>query len=144
MMRIPLILVLLLLASSCREPFSVERFIPAPGPYEFTVDMSDSTVAYDLSFYTRLDGYPARLQEVKELPLRLTWTSPSDSVFTENVYLPLEGRSSLFSRQVLQPYRKGARPYQNGVWTLTVAIPFSDGREVLRGLGLVVSQRLDR
>ena len=143
MKHYPLILSVAILVSSCREPFSVERFIPAPGPYEFAVDMSDSSAVYDFSFYTRLDGYSAALQEARELPLRVTWTSPSDSVFTENVYLPLEGRSSLFSRQVLQPYRRGVRPYQHGVWTLTVAIPYSDSREWLRGLGLVVAQSFD-
>lgn len=105
--------------------------------------MSDTTVSYDFSFYTRLDGYPRELQAASELPLRVTWLSPSDSAYTENVYLPLSGRSTLFSRQVYQPYRAHVRPVETGLWTLTVAVPYADGREILRGLGLVVAQSSD-
>lgn len=136
-------LLVLLLAFACREPSSVEQFIAAPGPYEFQVEMTDTTVSYDFSFYTRLDGYPSELQAAHELPLRITWISPSDSVFTENVFMPLKGQSTLFSRQVLQPYRTNVRPVQPGLWTLTVTVPYSGGRELLRGLGLTVSQRAD-
>ena len=136
-------LLVLLLAFACREPSSVEQFIAAPGPYEFQVEMTDTTVSYDFSFYTRLDGYPSELQAAHELPLRITWVSPSDSVFTENVFMPLKGQSTLFSRQVLQPYRTNVRPVQPGLWTLTVTVPYSGGRELLRGLGLTVSQKAD-
>ena len=136
-------LLVLLLAFACREPSSVEQFIAAPGPYEFQVEMTDTTVSYDFSFYTRLDGYPSELQAAHELPLRITWVSPSDSVFTENVFMPLKGQSTLFSRQVLQPYRTNVRPVQPGLWTLTVTVPYSGGRELLRGLGLTVSPKAD-
>ena len=136
-------LLVLLLAFACREPSSVEQFIAAPGPYEFQVEMTDTTVSYDFSFYTRLDGYPSELQAAHELPLRITWVSPSDTVFTENVFMPLKGQSTLFSRQVLQPYRTNVRPVQPGLWTLTVTVPYSGGRELLRGLGLTVSQKAD-
>ncbi len=122
-------------------PLSVEQYITAPGPYEYQIDMADSTASYDFSFYTRLDGYPSQLEKAGELPLRITWTSPSGDLFTENVYLPLEGRSSLFSRQVYQPYRANIRPEEPGTWKLTVAIPYSEGREVLQGLGLVVTTK---
>jgi hypothetical protein len=136
-------LLLLFLVLSCREPLSVEQFIPAPGPYTFQVDMTDTTVAYDFSFYTRLDGTASEMKSARELPLRVSWTSPSDSLFTESVYMPLTGRSSRFTRQVLQPYRTGVRPVEAGMWTLSVAVPYSEGREVLRGLGLVVAERID-
>lgn len=136
-------LLCLLLAAACREPSSVEQFIAAPGPYEFQVEMRDTTVLYDFSFYTRLDGYPSELQEAQELPLRITWISPSGKNYTENVYMPLTGRSSLFSRQVLQPYRTNVQPVQPGLWTLMVTVPYSDGREILRGLGLTVSQHYE-
>ena len=143
MKHLSCLLFVLLLAVACREPFSVEQFIPAPGPYTFQVDMTDTTSLYDFTFYTRLDGNPAELQAARELPLRITWTSPSHSAYTENVYMPLEGRSELFSRQVYQPYRTGVSPVEAGIWTMTVAIPYSDGREVIRGLGLVVTQTFD-
>ena len=105
--------------------------------------MTDTTSAYDFSFYTRLDGTPSQLRAARELPLRVSWTSPSDSLFTESVYMPLKGRSSRFTRQVLQPYRTGVRPVEAGIWTLSVAVPYSDCLEVLRGLGLVVAERID-
>ncbi len=133
-----------LLAVCCQQPRSAEQFIPAPGPYVFRVDLSDTLAAYDLSFYTRLDGYPQELQAAQELALNITWTSPSDSSYAERVYLPLTGRSTLYSRQVLQPYRAGVRPVEPGLWTLTVSVPYAGGRETLRGLGLVVAQSADR
>jgi len=136
-------LILFLAAVACGEPLSVEKFIPAPGPYEFQVDMTDTLGSYKLDFYTRLDGFPEKLDEAGELPLRITWESPSHATFTENVNLPLQGRSTLFSRQVFQPYRNRMRPQEPGVWKLTVAVPYSDGRDVLRGLGLVVTQSFD-
>lgn len=138
--RLPYLL-LLLLAFSCREPRSMEQFIAAPGPYTFRVDMSDTTVTYDFSFYTRLDGYPTELQAARELPLVITWISPSDSSYTEQVFMPLKGQSTLFTRQVLQPYRERVCPVEAGQWTLSVAIPYSASREILRGLGLTVSKR---
>ena len=143
MKNLSCLLSILLLLAACREPSSVEQFIPAPGPYEFQVEMSDTTVSYDFSFYTRLDGNPSELQAAHELPLRVTWISPSDSSYTENVYMPLTGRSSLFSRQVFQPYRAHVRPVQPGEWTLLVTIPYADGREILRGLGLTVSKNAE-
>ena len=135
------LLLILILAVACQAPRSVEQFIAAPGPYEFQVEMADTTVSYDFSFYTRLDGYPTELLAAQELPLRITWISPSDSTYSEIVYMPLKGESTLFSRQVLQPYRANVRPAESGLWTLSVAIPYSGGRELLRGLGLTVSKR---
>ena len=140
--RIVALFSVLLLAAGCQAPFSEERFIAAPGPYEFQANLSDSTATYDFAFYTRLDGMPSELASARELPLRVTWTSPSDSVFTENVYMPLEGRSLLFSRQVYQVYRTGVRPVEPGVWKLSVTVPYSGGREVLRGLGLEITTNL--
>ena len=136
-------LLLLLLVFSCREPLAMEQFIDAPGPYIFRVDMPDTTVTYDFSFYTRLDGYPSELQAARELPLVITWISPSDSSYTEQVYMPLKGQSTLFTRQVLQPYRTRVCPVEPGQWTLSVSIPYSAGREILRGLGLTVSKRVE-
>jgi hypothetical protein len=140
--NLPTILCLLLLVLSCREPLSVERFIPAPGPYEFQVDMADTAASYDFSFYTRLDGRLSGL-ETTELPLSITWTSPSDTSYTEKVYMPLTGRATLFSRQVLQPYRADVRPWEAGQWSLQVVIGHTDAQEVMRGLGLVVKKNPD-
>ena len=133
MKNLSLILFALLLVSACREPLSTERFIRGEGPFEFPVDMSDTTAAYDFDLYTRVDA-----QEVPaSLPLTITWTSPSDSVYAESVELPLHGRQGLFSMDVYRPYRADMRPVEAGEWKVTVATP-GPVPEGFRGMGLVV------
>lgn len=134
MRKLTLILAGLVLLCACREPRSVERFVKGPGPFVFSVDMSDTTVVYDLDFYTRVDvpwlwgnhRIPA------ETVLDIVWTAPSDSTFREKVYLPLGAK-------VYQPYRAGVSPREPGVWTLTVWVP--QPPEGLRGMGLVTKNR---
>ena len=128
------------LASACREPMSVERFVPGDGPYTFLVDLGDTTAAYDFDLYTRVDADPESIRDLGELPLEMTWKAPSDSLYRETVYMPLQGRSSFFSRQVLVPYRADVRPYEAGAWALTAAIPDTAALPGLRGLGLVVTK----
>ena len=55
---------------------------------------------------------------------------------TESVYLPLTRGASFFSRDAYAPYRAGVVPVENGVWTVTVAVP--NPPEGLCGMGLVV------
>lgn len=131
---LPAVALLLLLAASCGEPLRQGCFVEGEGPYVFALDLSDTSAAYNLDFYTRIDArdVPA------SIPLYIRWTSPAGEEFRETVYLPLEGRGSIFSRQVYQPYRADLRPALPGEWTLTVAIPYRpDG---LRGLGLVCNR----
>ena len=139
MKRSSLVILLALLVVACQEPFSTEKFIAGGGPYVFTVDLSDSTAAYDFDLYTRLDGDPEDLHEVKGALLRAEWRSPSDSLFVEKIYLPLTGtRQSFFSRQVYEPYRADVRPVQPGVWTITFRQEDRSQVVPFRGLGLVV------
>ena len=130
------ILFALLLAASCSQPSSTETFIPAPGPYEFAVDLSDSVAVWDLSLYTRVDAVRDTLPELK---LTATWTSPSAQSFSETVYLPLSGGTSFFSREACVPYRTAVAPLERGCWTLTVTLPSPPSG--LRGLGLVVARK---
>ncbi len=130
MRRWLLILSAALLLSACREPASVETFIPGDGPYEFVLDMADTTVGYNLDFFTRIDA--ASGQEIpSEMPLLVQWKSPSDSLLREKVYLPL-------AAEVYEPYRAGVSPVEAGLWTLTVYAPSAP--EGLRGLGLVLTR----
>ena len=124
--------------TGCREPMSVERFVKGEGPYTFFVDMGDTTAAYDFDFYTRVDAPLDSLRKMPAMPVSVTWTSPSFHVFREDVYMPLEGETTFFSRQVRVPYRTGVRPEEPGLWTLTVRV--ADPPEGLRGLGLVVAR----
>ena len=130
MKNLLLILSAALLLSACREPASVETFIPGKGPYEFTLDMADTTVVYNLDFYTRVDALSGQAIP-SETQLVVRWTSPSDSLFTETVYLPL-------AAQVYEPYRAGVSPVEAGIWKLKVSAPSAP--EGLRGLGLVLTK----
>ena len=125
-------LTLLLLALACSQPRSTESFIRGTGPYEFTVDMTDSTVAYSFDLFSRIDAmdFPTQLQ------LDITWKDPQYSSFTETVYLPVERGSSFFSQESFAPYRADVVPAVPGLWTVTVAVP--NPPEGLCGLGLVV------
>ena len=136
----PLYVVLLLvLVSGCREPMSVERFVKGEGPFTFFVDMSDSTATYDFDFYTRVDAPLDSLRKLSALPLQVTWTSPTFHVFREDVYMPMEGRTSFFSREVRAPYRADVRPEEPGPWTLSVRV--EDAPDGFCGLGLVVKRK---
>lgn len=144
MRRSSFFILLALLAVACQEPLSTEQFISGGGPYVFTVDLSDTTAAYDFDLYTRLDGDPEDLIPVKGTLLRAEWRSPSDSLFVEKIYLPLTGtRQSFFSRQIYESYRADVRPVQPGLWT--VSFRQEDRSQVVpfRGLGLVVKKKRD-
>ena len=94
MRKVALALLLVLLAS-CREPLSTEQFVRGAGPYVFTVDMSDTTAAYDFDLFTRLEGTHTEIITLQpNALLRAEWRSPSDSVMVEKVYLPLQGERS--------------------------------------------------
>ena len=136
-----LIVVVLLAAVSCRQPRSVELFMPgATGPFEFSVDMSDTLSVYDFDFYTRLDGRHRDIESDVETPLTLVWEAPSGGLYVETVYISLAGSSATFySRQVRVPYRSGVIPSEAGVWSLRASLPVSVPG--LRGLGLIVRRR---
>ena len=127
--------------NGCREPMSVEKFVKGEGPYSFFVDMTDSTATYDFDLYTRVDAPLDSLRKLQALPLTVTWTSPSFHVFKEEVYLPMEGHMSLFSKEVRAPYRAGVQPGEWGQWVVNVRV--TNPPEGLRGMGLVVARKRD-
>lgn len=125
---LPLFALLLL---ACSQPRSTETFIRGIGPYEFTVEMTDSTARYDFDLFTRIDAseYPSAL------PLNITWKDPAGSVFAESVRLPVSRGGAFFSQEAYVSYRADVIPAEYGIWTLTVTVPAPP--EGLRGLGLV-------
>ena len=135
------LLLLSVLLTGCKEPMSTERFVKGEGPFTFFVDMTDSTASYDFDLYTRVDAPVDSIRKMGALPLTVTWTSPSFHVFKEEVFMPLEGQGSFFSRQVRAPYRAGVRPEEWGQWV--VAVRVTNPPEGLRGMGLVVARRRD-
>ena len=129
---IPIVLLFMALAS-CREPMSVETFIPGDGPFEFTVDMTDSLAVYDFDFYSRLDTEPAACPG--SLLLMIRWVSPTESVYRESVYLPVK------PGEVYEHYRADVVPSEYGEWKLVVACPEASAVKGFRGLGLVTLKR---
>ena len=144
-MRKVAIALLLVLLAACREPLSTEQFVRGAGPYVFTVDMSDTTAAYDFDLFTRLEGSHTEILSLDQSALlRAEWRSPSDSVMVEKVYLPLQGeRSTYYTKDIYEPYWADVRPIEPGLWTLTIRP--EDRAQVLplRGLGLVVKKHRD-
>ena len=129
--------ILLVLAVACSRPTSTETFIRGEGPYTFTVDMADSTAAYNFDLFTRVDNESS----LGSILLDITWKTPSDSTFTESVYLPVMSKASSFSQDAYAPYRAGVMPVENGIWTLTITVP--NPPEGLRGMGLVIEKVWD-
>jgi len=142
--KVAFVLLMVLLAS-CREPLSTEQFVRGSGPYVFTVDMSDTTAAYDFDLYTRLDGTHTEMLSLQPGALiRAEWRSPSDSVLVEKVYLPLKGeRTTYYSKDIYEPYRADVRPVEPGVWTLTIRPEDRAQLLPLRGMGLVIKKHRD-
>ncbi len=132
----PIILLsaLLLFAASCR-PASYEQFIRADqaqdGEYVFALDLSDSTVTYDLSLYTRVDpALMAAATPSAELALQVCWQSTAGEAMSENVYLPYGAAGG-----TVQLYRSGIKPSPAGEWRLTIT-PMTPPAG-LRGLGII-------
>ena len=114
---------LIILAPSCSEPDSSEQFIfNTDGTYSFSVDMTRTDCAYDLSFYSRVDSW----HKVKEFPIDVVLTSPSGRRYQERVYFVRENHDRV-------PYRTGVIPDENGVWKLDAKADVKG----LRGLGLI-------
>ena len=132
MRRVIPILFLLILAS-CREPMSVETFVPGDGPFEYAVNMTDSVAVYDFDFYSRIDARPEDCPG--SLLLMIRWVSPTECVYRESVYLPVQ------PGEVYEHYRADVVPSEYGEWKLVVACPEAASVKGFRGLGLVTLKR---
>ena len=124
----------LLLLSGCR-PASYEQFIRADqaqdGEYVFALDLSDSTVTYDLSLYTRVDpALMAAATPSAEIALQVCWQSTAVEAMSETVYLPYGAAGG-----TVQLYRSGIKPTAAGEWRLTIT-PMTPPAG-LRGLGII-------
>lgn len=118
---------LMLLLSACSRPMSVEQYVKADGSgvYDFVVDMTDSLYAYDLSFYTRIEGRTAPAG----FPMKVYLTSPSGQTYVENVYFNC-------SESMVAPYRTGLVPVERGEWKMSV----SAVAQGLCGMGLICAK----
>lgn len=123
----PVLLLTLILLCFCSRPMSVEKFVKADGSgvYEFTLDMSDTLHAYDLSFYSRIEGKDAPTG----FPMKVYLTSPSGQTYGETVYFRI-------SEGAVSPYRTGLVPVEPGEWTMSVS---AEARG-LCGMGLICTK----
>lgn len=115
--------------SACARPTQWEEFRTAPrDSYDFTIDVEDSLVLYDFSFYTRVDAGIKKM--VYPLKLDIQWVSPSDSCYSETVYMNVN------TKEVTENwYRTGMSFPACGKWTLRVGV--SPQTKEFRGLGLI-------
>lgn len=131
---LPLSLLSLLLVFSCSRPPSDEYFVLQKdsdhGIYPFTLDMSDSTYTYDISFYTKVDGK----KTTGMLPLQVMLTSPSGVQYSEQVYMR-EG--DIFGDR--HPYRSGLTPVEYGSWSLCIAA--LNDLKGMRGMGVILERK---
>ena len=134
---------ILLLFISCKEPKSYEKFILNKdktdlGTYEFCLDMSDSTRIYDLYLYTGIDEPGKNTQ----IPLYITWISPSGLKYAENVCFPMIAESrTFFSWTGKSPYRTSIVPKEYGRWYLSITAPEESEDFKLLGMGIVLEYK---
>lgn len=108
-MRFSPFLLALTLLFSCGRPSSDEDFVlrkDAPdGVYSFRLDLSDTTLSYDLSLYIRPDS-----RDSSGFPLTARWYRGDTLRFTEELFFPA-GKEKVL-------YRSGVRMVEPGEWTL--------------------------
>ena len=132
-------ILLLFLAAACSNPKSVEPFVPADGDaaeYSFTLDLSDTTLVWDLGFYGRIDGTREQLEGLDALPLDVRFTAPDGTQYGEQVRVPLH-RDNPLSLSFDETYRRGMKPVLPGTWELTLTAP--DAPEGLTGVGIILN-----
>ncbi len=146
--RLLLLLGLLCMALSCKEPSSVECFVKAGdkddlGRYAFSFDMTDSTCVYDLSLYTRIGCRPGEFEANPDMSLVLRYISPSGRNFEENYCIPRDSYSAreYFSADYNLAYRQGVVPAEYGRWQLYITVSEEDSITGLSGMGLRVARR---
>lgn len=127
---LPAIFFVALTVLSCRRPSGEEHFVRGDGPYTFEIDFGDSLAVYDIDFYTVVDSPDGPA----ETPLLVRW-SKDTVVFTERVFLPLEGEGR-YSREIRAPYRHGVTMADPGTWHIDVSV--EDSVPGLRGMGIAV------
>ena len=137
-------MMVLLAAAACSRPVSVERFIKAedcevPDRYDFTLDMADTLVSYDISFYTRLSSGDGAI--LLSIPLSVTAVSPSGKQYSEDVWADVSTpvATGHFSKDFVLPYRSAITPAESGEWKLSVTVP--SGMDCIGGMGCILKRR---
>ncbi len=142
-----LALALSLAVGSCSRPVSYEPFVIKEkaeygDTYIFNLDLSDSTVAYGLEFYTRLERAAFGEFLSDSISLDLRWISPSDSVMISDttfirVECPVD--SSYYNKDFVSLYKERLSLPEHGLWRLKARV--LNGSESLRGLGVIFTRK---
>ncbi len=142
MRRTVLIVLIAWAAFSCARPVSQGSFVRREKAgignlYSFELDLSDSTISYRISFCTRRDRKPFAPFSDEDIRLRVRWTSPSDSSYSEEAVLAAGTAvdSAYFYRDYLASFKRDFRPFEPGVWRVRVQV--AGGGEDLLGLGII-------
>ena len=140
-------LVLSLAVASCSRPASYEPFVIREeaeygDTYIFNLDLSDSTVAYGLDFYTRLERPAFGKFPSDSVSLDLRWISPSDSVIiSDTTFIRVERPvdSSYYNKDYLSAYKEDLDLPEHGLWRLKARV--LNDSESIRGLGVIFTRK---
>lgn len=140
-------LFLLVAIVSCTRPSSYEPFVVREkaeygDTYIFNLDLSDSTVAYGLDFFTRLERHAFGKFPSDSISLDLRWISPSDSIIISDttfisVVQPVD--SSYYSKDFLVGYKERLNLPEHGIWRLKARV--LNDSEAIRGLGVIFTRK---
>lgn len=139
--------VLLVVVASCSRPSSYEPFVIREDAeygdtYNFSLDLSDSTLSYGLSFYTRLERLPFGQFPSDSISLDLRWISPSDSVIlSDTTYIRVDCPvdSSYYARDFVSGYKDVIVLPEHGVWRLKARV--LNDSESIRGVGVIFTRK---
>jgi len=125
-LKLAIFLAVAALLQSCGEYPGDSVFIKAcdapEGVYRFTVDLSDSLAAYDISFFTHIS---------EPLMLDVNWLSPASvPSLRDSVWMEPKDRKADFAL-----YRSGVCPAEKGAWIIEVR-PSSVPKNFI-GMGIV-------
>ena len=146
--RAAVIVAMVALGASCESPSSVEQFVRIrakgdDGLYHYTLDLSDSTARYDVSFYSRIDCNNLKISSLNDFLIAVTWISPSGRKYAESVNFAVHDispGSDFYSHQYVIPYRSGLAPVEWGLWEMTLRVDSDSRIPGFRGMGVVCSK----
>lgn len=143
--RVVIFVTIVAMLASCRPPGTQEYFEraskrDASGRYAYTLDMTDSTRNYSISFYTKLD------EDFQE-PIQMTvsFVSPSGREFVEEIAVSqdlLNETTSFFSREGIIRYRTGFTPVEFGNWQMYIMVRNHPDR--LCGMGVILDRKIKK
>lgn len=143
--RVAIFVTIVAMMASCRPPGTQEYFERASkrdssGRYAYTLDMTDSTRIYSISFYTKLD------EDFQDpILMEISFVSPSGKEYMEEVAVTqdfLTETTSFFSREGIIKYRTGFTPAEFGNWQMYIMVRNHPDR--LCGMGVILDRKIKK